>query len=56
MLFTRWQLLEGVRTIALTRASADENEDAEDDLNSVDANEDAEYEACLEELYAPSRF
>ena len=29
-------------------------DDDEDDLDSVDANEDTEYEAFLEELYLPS--
>ncbi len=29
-------------------------DDDEDDLDSVDADEDAEYEAFLEELYSPS--
>jgi hypothetical protein len=29
-------------------------DDNEDDLDSVDADEDAEYEAFLEELYSPS--
>ena len=45
---------EAVHTIALARDSADEDADAEDDLDSVDADEDAEYEAFLEELYSPS--
>ena len=36
-------------------ASADEGEDAEDDLDSVGADEDAEYEAFLEQLYLPFR-
>ncbi len=43
---------EAVRTIALARASVD----AEDDLDSVDADQDAEYGAFLEELYLHSHF
>ena len=41
-------------TIALARAHAAAGDDYEDDLDSVDADEDAEYETFLEELYSPS--
>ncbi len=38
-----------------SRVSADKDVDAEDDLDSVDADEDAEYEAFLEELSSRNR-
>ena len=41
-------------TIALARAHAAAGDDYEDDLDSVDADEDAEYEAFLKEFYWPS--
>ena len=46
---------EAVRTLALARASTDEDEDADAYLDSVDADEDAEFEAFLGELYSPSK-
>ena len=45
---------EVASTIASARAQAAAGDDYEDDLDSVDADEDAEYEAFLEELYSPS--
>ena len=45
---------EVASTIASARAQAAVGDDYEDDLDSVDADEDAEYEAFLEELYSPS--
>ena len=45
---------EVASTIASASAQATVGEDYEDDLDSVDADEDAEYEAFLEELYSPS--
>ena len=45
---------EVASTIALARAHAAAGDDYEDDLDSVDADEDAEYETFLEELYSPS--
>ena len=43
---------EAVRTLALARASTDEDGDAEADLDSVDSDEAAEYEAFLGALFA----
>ena len=40
--------------VAITIASATAWNDYEDDLDSVDVDEDAQYEAFLEELYLPS--
>ena len=45
---------EVASTTASARAQAAAGDDYEDDLDSVDADEDAEYEAFLEELYSPS--
>ena len=45
---------EVASTIASARAQAAVGDDYEDDLDSVDADDDAEYEAFLEELYSPS--
>ena len=46
---------EAAQIIASARAaSAAEDDVAEDDLDLVDADEDAEYEAFLEEFYSPS--
>ncbi len=46
---------DAARAIASARAeSAAAADDAENDLDSVDADEDAEYEAFLEELYSRS--
>ena len=45
---------EVASTTASARAQAAVGDDYEDDLGSVDADEDAEYEAFLEELYSPS--
>ena len=45
---------EAVQTLALARAGTDEDEDTEADLVLVDADEYAEYEAFLEELFSPS--
>ncbi len=46
---------DAAHAIASARAeSAAAADDAEDDLDSVDADEGAEYEAFLEELYSPS--
>ena len=44
---------EAASAIASARAAAAADDD-EDDLDSVDADEDAEYEAFLEDLYSPS--
>ncbi len=40
--------------IASARASAADDDVDDDDLDTVDADEDAEYEALIEELYSPS--
>ena len=47
---------EAARVIASARAEADAGDTghSDDDLDCVDADEDAEYEAFLEELYSPS--
>ena len=46
---------DAARAIVSARAeSAAAADDAQDDLDSVDADEDAEHEAFLEELYSPS--
>ena len=49
------ELAEAMREIATARASADDDEEEDYDLHSVDADDDARYEAFLEELYLPSR-
>ena len=54
MAATRAEREEVASTIASARAQAAAGDDYEDDLDSVDADEDAEYEAFLEELYSPS--
>ena len=54
MAATRAEREEVASTIASARAQAAAGDDYEDDLDSVDADEDAEYEAFLEELYLPS--
>ena len=59
MYLIRWQLfvLKGRRLckyLALARASTDEDKDEGADLDWVDADKDAEYEAFLKELYLPS--
>ena len=54
MATTRAEREEVASTIASARAQAAAGDDYEDDLDSVDADEDAEYEAFLEELYSPS--
>ena len=54
MAATRAEREEVASTIAPARAQAAAGDDYEDDLDSVDADEDAEYEAFLEELYSPS--
>ena len=45
---------EGAGTLASAKAQAVDGNDYEDNLDSVDADEDAECEAFLEELYLPS--
>ena len=54
MAATRAEREEVASTIASARAQAAAGDDYEDDLDSVDADEDAEYETFLEELYSPS--
>ena len=50
------ELAAAMREIATARASAADDDEEEDyDLHSVDADDDARYEAFLEELYLPSR-
>ncbi len=45
---------EAMCTKALARDCADEDAGAEDDLDSVDADEDEKYGALFEELGSPS--
>jgi hypothetical protein len=45
---------EAASAIASARSATLAADDDEDDLDSVDTDEDAEYEAFLEELYSPS--
>ena len=54
MTATRAEREDVARTIALARAQASAGDYYEDDLDSVDADEDADYEAVLEELSSPS--
>ena len=55
MAVTRAEREEVASTMASARAQAAAGDDNEGDLDSIDAGEDAEYEAFLEELYSPSR-
>ena len=49
------ELAAAMREIATARASAADDDEEDYDLHSVDADDDAGYEAFLEELYLPSR-